>query len=291
MAEILRTGAGEIRYLWKISLALILTIVLIIISRIVMILAIQQVFVLQGVSSDIAFQNAQVFVSESSEGQAIASSIDLVLILLLVFLLVTRIERREFHLTELGLGLHHNSPLFAGLGLVIGCVLFLGAAMFGVLFGTLEFPLSPNLNQWPIVTTLVASIAFYVLNSFWQEILFRGYLQTRAVEEYGRLIGVIAVAVVFVVFHGLVQSLTPIGILTGILLFSFIGLLYDKTKSLYLVGMIHAVLNFLPVLFNTWWQGLEAILIYGIALALLFLMVHHIEQRAQTNSNKSQLQK
>nr|KXH75482.1 MAG: hypothetical protein AM325_11110 [Candidatus Thorarchaeota archaeon SMTZ1-45] len=289
MEGILRTDAGEIRYFWKISLALILIIMLIVISRIVLIFAVQQVFILQGMTSDIAFENAQVFVSESSEGQVIASSLDLVLTLLLVLFLVTRIEKREFHLTDLGLDLQRNILPFVGLGLFMGCVLFLGAAMFGVLLGTLEFPISPNLSQWPFLSMLVASIAFYVLNSFWQEVLFRGYLQTRAVGEFGRFTGVTAVTVVFVVFHSLVQTLTPIGILAGFLLFSFIGLLYEKTNSLYLVGVIHAVLNFLPALFNTWWQGLEAAMTYGIALILLILMIHQTEQRAQVDSNHTHL--
>jgi membrane protease YdiL (CAAX protease family) len=277
MAGVFRTDMGEIRYLWKFSLTIVLLLVLIVISRIVLMFAVQQAFILQGAPSDIAFQNAQVFVSESSEGQAIASSLDLLLTLLLVFFLVTRIEKRDFYLADLGLNLKRNTMPLVGLGLVIGCLIFLAAAMFGVLLGTLQFPISPNMNQWPILSTLVASITFYVLNSFWQEIVFRGYLQTRAVEEYGRLTGVMAVTIVFVVFHGLVQTLTPSGILTGLLLFSFIGLLYDKTRSLYLVGVIHAVLNFLPVLFNTWWQGPEAIMTYGIALVLLVLLIRHSE--------------
>ncbi|MFW9966950.1 MAG: lysostaphin resistance A-like protein [Candidatus Thorarchaeota archaeon] len=289
MAGVLRTGTGELRYLWKFSLVFILLLVLIVISRILLILAVQQAFILQGTPSDIAFQNSQVFVAETSEGQAIASSLDLLFTLLLVFFLATRIEKRDFCLTDLGLNPQRNTLPYVGLGLVIGCILFLGAAMFGVLFGTLEPPLSPNLNQWPILSTLVASIAFYILNSFWQEIVFRGYLQTRAVEEYGRLAGVMSVTIVFVVFHGLVQTLTLYGILTGLLLFSFIGLLYDKTRSLYLVGVIHAVLNFLPALFNTWWQGLEAIITYGIALALLVLLTLRSEQGVEPVNDRSQV--
>jgi membrane protease YdiL (CAAX protease family) len=285
MKEILKTDTGEIRYFWKISLTLILTTALVLMARVILILGIQQVFILQGVASDVAFQNAQLFVSESSEGQAIASSFDLLLVLMLVFFLVTRIEKRELHLSDVGLNLQRNTLPFVGLGLVVGCALFFGAAMFGVLFGTVEFPISPNLSQWPFSSAIVGSIAFYVLNSFWQEVLFRSYLQTRAVEEFGRFTGVMAVTVVFVVFHGLVQTLTPIGILTGLVLFSFVGLLYDKTRSLYLVCVIHAVLNFLPALFDIWWQGLEAALTYGIALILLLLVIRQTEQRAQVDSN------
>lgn len=273
MERILRTDTGEVRYFWKITLALILTIILIVISRVLLILVVQQIFILQGMTLNVASQNAQVFVSESSEGQAIASALDLALILLLVFFLVTRIEKQEFHLNDFGLNLQRNTLPFVGLGLITGCTLFLGAALVGVFLGTIELPLYPDFSQWSLLTTLIASITFYVLNSFWQEILFRGYLQTRAVNEFGQSIGVITVTAIFVIFHGLVQTLTLTGILTGFLLFSFIGLLYDKTKSLYLVAVIHAVLNFLPALFDTWWQLLEAVPIYGIALFLLSLAI------------------
>ncbi|MDF1538996.1 MAG: CPBP family intramembrane metalloprotease [Candidatus Thorarchaeota archaeon] len=201
------------------------------------------------------------------------------LILVLVFLLITRIEKKEFQLAALGLNLQANTLPFVVIGLILGSVLFFGAAMFGVLIDTLHFPILPDFSQWQILISFAASLIFYVMNSFWQELLFRGYLQTRTVDEYGRAIGISGVAVVFVVFHGLVQSLTPISILTGVLLFLFIGLLYDKTKSLYLVGALHAVLNFLPVLFNTWWQGLEAATIYCIAFALLVLLILSFERR------------
>jgi membrane protease YdiL (CAAX protease family) len=279
MERALRIDTGEIRFFWKLAATLILLLALIVISRIGLIFVIQQIFILQGVPSSGALQNAQIFVAESSEGQAIASSLDVLLTFILVALLVTRIEKHEFHLSEIGLNLQRNTLPFVLLGLIIGCSLFLGAIMFGALLNTIEFPVFLTLDQWPFWSTLVASIIFYVLNSFWQEIVFRGYLQTRAVEEYGRIVGIVVITVIFVVFHGLVQALTPIGILSGLLLFSFIGLLYDKTKSIYLVGVIHAVLNFLPVLFNISWLGSETVMIYGIVLLLLILVIYQTEQR------------
>lgn len=163
-------------------------------------------------------------------------------------------------------------------GLATGSSLFLGAVVFGLFLGTQELPMFPNLVQWPTINTLFATISFCILNSFWQETVFRGYLQTRAVEEYGRLFGVLTVSVVFVVLHGLVQTLTFMGIISGLLLFSFIGLLYDKTRSLYLVTAIHAVLNFLPTLFNILWQGQETVVTYGIALILLILAIRPMRE-------------
>ena len=277
--DIYQQRAREIRFFWKITVTIILTLLLIVISRSGLIFLVQQVFILLGTPSSIAFENAQIFVAESPEGQAIASSLDVLLILALIFVSVTRIERREFHLADIGLGMHRNTLPLVALGLAIGCSLFLGAVVFGVLIDTQELPMFPNIVMWPPLNTLFTSIIFYFLNGFWQEIVFRGYLQTRAVEEYGRLFGILTVTVVFVILHGLVQTITPMGVISGLLLFSFIGLLYEKTKSLYLVSVIHAGLNFLPILFNILWQGLETVITYCIALMLLILVIHRAEQK------------
>lgn len=285
MSRALKTDTGEIRFIWKLVITLILLLVLIIICRFSLIFAVQQFLIFQGAQSSIAFQNAQIFVAESAEGQAIASFFDLLLALLLVITLVTRFEKQEFHLKNIGLDLQRNTLPLMVLGVIIGCGLFLGSVMLGVLFRTIEFPLLSDLDQWAVSGLLVASIIFYVLNSFWQEIVFREYLQTSAVEKYSRMIGIVGIATIFVVFHGLVQSLTFVGIISGILLFIFVGLLYEKTRSLYFVGVIHTILNFFPVLFNILWQGLESIVTYGIALLILIIVIYKTE-KATSNSPK-----
>ncbi len=278
MESLIRTDSGKIRFVWKLAIILVLLLVLIIISRLSFILLTQQIFILQGTPPSVAFQNAQLFVSESPEGQAIASLLDLILMFFLVFIFITRFERHEFHLTDLGLNIQRSTLPFIGLGLIIGSLFFLGSSVFGLLLGTLEFPLSLNLSQWSSTIALVASMIFYTLNSFWQELVFRGYLQTRAVEEHGKLFGIMGITIIFVIFHGLVQTLTPLGIITGLLLFSFIGLLYEKTRSLYFVSAAHAVLNFLPILFDISFQGFENIITYGIALVLLLLLFRLTKQ-------------
>jgi membrane protease YdiL (CAAX protease family) len=250
----------------------------------ILILAVQQALILQGTPSSVAFQNAQVFVAESAEGQAIASSLDFLLMFLLIVAIITRLEKHEFHLSDIGLDLQRNTLPYILLGIIIGCALFFGSVMFGLLLSTLEFPIAFDLSQWSIIGTLVASTIFYILNSFWQEIIFRGYLQTRAVEKYGQLYGIVGVAIIFVLFHGLVQSLTIVGIISGTLLFIFIGLLYDKTKSLYFVGIIHAVLNFLPVLVDISFLGLETAVTYGIVLLILILVMFYSKNKSVNNS-------
>jgi membrane protease YdiL (CAAX protease family) len=283
MSRALKTDTGEIRFIWKLGITLILILMLIVISRLSLIFTVQQILILQGTPSSVAFQNAQIFVAESAEGQAIASSLDFLLMFLLVILLVTRFEKREFYLANIGLDIQRNTLTFLLLGLVIGCGLFLGSVMFGVLISTVEFPIFSDLTQWAVSSTLVASMIFFTLNSFWQEVIFRGYLQTRAVERYGQMLGIVGITAIFVLFHGLVQSLTLVGIISGMLLFIFIGLLYEKTRSLFFVGVIHAVLNFLKVQLDITFHGLEAVVTYGIALLLLILVIYKTEKVPSTN--------
>ena len=278
MTDALRTDTGDIRFFWKLAATLILTLALIIVNRLALILTVQQVLILQGTPPSVAPQDAQIFVAETSEGLAIAGSLDLLLMFLLVVLLISKVEKNEFHWADIGLKFKRSTIPFILVGSVIGLVLFLGSLALGIILGTQTFPIAPDLAQWSTSTGLIASVIFYSLNSFWQELVFRGYLQTRAIERYGTLPGIIIIAVVFVVFHGLVQTLTLPGIITGSLLFCFIGLIYEKTRSIYLVTAIHAFLNFLPVLFGVSWAGMEATIIYGFALALLVLVVHTLRK-------------
>ena len=58
----------------------------------------------------------------------------------------------------------------------------------------------------------------------------------------------------------------------GVLLFSFVGLLYQITRSLYLVVAVHAALNLLPMMLDFLPQDLASGIIYGIALIFSILV-------------------
>lgn len=278
MTDTFRTDTGELRFLWKLATTLILTFTLVIISRLALVLTVQQVFILQGTPPSVASQDARAFFAETPEGLAIAGSLDFLLMFLLVIFLISKVEKKEIHWVDIGLKLKRSTISFILVGSVIGLALFLGSLALGIILGTQVLPIIPDLGQWSTSTGLIASVTFYSLNSFWQELVFRGYLQTRAIERYGKIPGIIFIAVVFVVFHGLVQTLTLPGIINGILLFCFIGLLYVATRSIYLVTAIHALLNFLPVLFVVSWAGVEAAIVYSVALALLVLVMHTLRK-------------
>lgn len=84
-----------------------------------------------------------------------------------------------------------------------------------------------------------------MFNGFWQELVFRGYLQTRVVERYNATVGILTVSIYFILIHFIDRQLTLSWVLAGTLLFILVSLLFHHTKSLYLVGAMHGMINYL----------------------------------------------
>jgi membrane protease YdiL (CAAX protease family) len=151
----------------------------------------------------------------------------------------------------------------------------------GIARGAVETPIIPSIASVAVLAGATAAM----MNSFWQELAFRGYLQTRFVESYGAQIGIPVVAVFLVLFHLLVRTLSPLEVLTGSILFLLVGLLYYLTGSLYLVGALHGTLNYIPVLLDTWTQPIDRAIVYGLVLGLVLLFAQVIHRNKEKSSS------
>jgi membrane protease YdiL (CAAX protease family) len=206
--------------------------------------------------------------NDITESQIASGIMDSVAVAGLVYVRMTKLDRRDFSWAEIGLAWKPTVFTFFGGGLAIGGVLELLSLELGVVQGIVEAPGAPSIIPVTVLTGATAAM----LNSFWQEMVFRGYLQTRFVESYGAHIGIPVVAASFVLLHLLVNPLSPLEVLTGSVLFLLVGLLYHMTGSLYLVGALHGILNYLPLLWGTGWsQTLNRTIVYGLALGLALL--------------------
>ena len=229
-----------------------------------------QVFLLLGFDSNQVNDLALTFVNESIVGLTIVGMLDTVMILLLIFFIVTRLEKQVFSWSSCGLEPNFRNLLFFGAGLILGIILYFGSIVLSWIYDPNQFTFEITQNLPIDIAVLMLIWAF--LNSFWQEISFRGYLQNRAVDNYGPLLGILIVSILFVILHAIDRPLTPITIIVGILLFSFVGLLYHVTRSLYLVMAVHATLNLLPMMLDFWPQDLASGIIYGFVLILSILV-------------------
>jgi membrane protease YdiL (CAAX protease family) len=204
---------------------------------------------------------------DTTDSQIVSGIMDLVAVTGLMYVFTTKLDGRDFSWAEIGLSCKPNIFVFFGGGVILGVVLELLSLGLGIAQGTVEIPMMPSITFFAVLTgTTVA-----MLDSFWQEIAFRGYLQTRYVESYGAQIGIPVVAVSFVLLHLFVNPLSPLEVLTGSILFLLVGLLYHMTGSLYLVGALHGTLNYIPVLLGTWSQPSDRAIVYGLALGLVLL--------------------
>jgi membrane protease YdiL (CAAX protease family) len=166
---------------------------------------------------------------------------------LLVFVLITKIEKREFKWSDLGLALNSRNLCYFILGLFFGFIFTFITIGVGLILKLIQFqPL--KLDEFFISANIEFLILFFVwamLNGFWQEIVFRGYLQTRAIERINAPVGILTVTIYFVLIHFIDRQLTLPWVFAGTLLFILISLLYYHTKSLDLVVAMHGMINYL----------------------------------------------
>jgi membrane protease YdiL (CAAX protease family) len=215
--------------------------------------------------------------NDATEAQIVSGIMDLVAVTGLMYVFTTKLDGRDFSWAEIGLSWNPNIFVFFGGGVTLGAVLELLSLGLGIAQGTVEAPMTPSFASFAVLIGTTAAM----LNSFWQEIAFRGYLQTRFVESYGAQIGIPVVAVSFVLLHLLVSPLSPLELLTGSILFLFVGLLYHMTGSLYLVGALHGTLNYIPVLLGTWSQSSDRVIVYGLALGLVLLFTQLLRRNKE----------
>lgn len=128
----------------------------------------------------------------------------------------------------------HWNNLYIPLGIVIGLVL---ANMEYLVLG--PNPLIPDLGLFNLTALAVVMIVFV---GFGEELVFRGFLQSRMEGHWGPYVAMLASGFTFSIMHSGYSSVPYI------LFVFFVGLvlavLFWKTRSLVFVALIHGALNF-----------------------------------------------
>jgi membrane protease YdiL (CAAX protease family) len=245
--QLIQNKTGTVRAYWRLFIVAFSVLAVIVLNRIIL--------------------RVTGLLNDTTGSQMVSGIMDLVAVTGLMYLLTTKLDGRDFSWAEIGLSWKPNILLFFGGGVILGGVLELFSLGLGIAQGIIETPITPSIASIAVLTGTTA----VMLDSFSQEIAFRGYLQTRFVESYGAIIGIPVVAVSFSLLHLLVNPLSPLEVLTGSILFLLVGLLYHMTRSLYLVGALHGTLNYIPALLEKWSQPLDRAIVYGLALGLVLL--------------------
>lgn len=214
-------------------------------NRVIYILISMQYYLSKGFSQQLALEQArtQMMVIES---QVFLCLIDTLLMVLFVFLLITKVEKRDFQWADLGLPQNINSVKYFFIGLFLGTLFTVVTMTAGLIQGSIIFH-PQKIEEIFTLTNVTFMVLFFVwamLNGFWQELIFRGYLQTRVVEKFSPVVGILTVTIYFVLIHVIEEPLNLRWVLLGTILFILISLIFHHTKSLWLVGTIHAIINY-----------------------------------------------
>nr|WP_321452723.1 type II CAAX endopeptidase family protein [uncultured Carboxylicivirga sp.] len=97
--------------------------------------------------------------------------------------------------------------------------------------------------SWSAGSFLLAFLS-YVFVGFYEEIVFRGYIQTSISESLNPFWGLFISSVLFALLHGLNPDLTLVAISNIFLAGFFIGRLFQLSKSLWAAIGFHTVWNF-----------------------------------------------
>ena len=157
--------------------------------------------------------------------------------------------KKHFFWKDIGLNWKHTSLYNIGLGFLVACLVYSAPLFLGEIFGSLTLSFQETFENL-VFSSVFMTIVLNISIGIGEEAVFRAYLQTRMIKLYGAIIGILLTSTLFTLSHVLMTQLSLISLLTGIILFMVIGILYCCTHSLYLVGTIHAVLNMLQQIFD-----------------------------------------
>lgn len=266
-----------------------------ILNRLIFVIITVQFYLAEGYVQEIALEQAQTQMM-TLESQAVLCAIDTLLMVLLVFFLITRIEKRNFQWSTLGLTLKSSSILYFVLGTFLGFLFIIITRGVGLVLGTMQLqPLKlAEIFTQANVKFMILFFVWAMLNGFWQEIVFRGYLQTRVVERYNTTVGILIVTIYFVLVHFIDRQLTLSWVIAMTLLFIIISLLFHHTKSLYLVGAMHGTINYfdqvtqlIGIEWTSSWMPISWIDIVLIgAIIAIYLLISFIMTKTKAKSEK-----
>lgn len=264
----IRELTGEIRLGWRLILIILLFVSIEVLLRAIPIGLLTAFMVKSGIPQSSAVESASTIIFEDPIWSTIIGVLVGLMGFLIVWFLVRVVEKSTFAWKALGLDWRRSSPSMIILGALLALILFIASVIIGHLLGSSDSSVY-MLLMGVSITVFFQKFILYLAMGFGEEIIFRGYIQTRLVERYRAIWGILITAVVFVLLHQISYSLSPVTFLSGVMLWTTIGALYHLSKSLYLVIIFHGMMNtFLNTLvFNV--SEIDSMIVHAIALSLV----------------------
>jgi membrane protease YdiL (CAAX protease family) len=167
----------------------------------------------------------------------------------LVRWLIIKVEKQGFQWSQLGLAPTDRSKHVV-FGSMLAVVLSLSTLGLGYFIGNLNY-VGNGIELFgpsPFIFTLLLTIMLSFASGFGEEVVFRGYLQSRLTQRYGAVSAIVIVAVLFAFLHPFSNVDNSLFYLaTAILVGILFGTVFARTGSLWMGIALHAVWNYLQI--------------------------------------------
>lgn len=267
---VIRSRTGELRLVWRLAIILVLSVAVAFLLRFIPIVLYTAYLAGAGTPQEEALASAKTIVFEGPAWTTALGILNGFMYFLLVWLLIRVIEKRSFAWKEIGMDWRRRSLAALAGGALLALSLHIASPLAGLAFGS-SIPSVSILLAGLAVPGVLLQLAHYLAMGFGEEVVFRGYMQTRLVERLGAVWGILIASVVFCSAHLVFMSLSPVTILSAVMLWAAIGTLYHWTKSLYLVGMFHGMANTLTNTLPLADSPVGGLLVHALALVLVIL--------------------
>ncbi|MHC4692309.1 MAG: lysostaphin resistance A-like protein [Planctomycetota bacterium] len=266
--SVIKYGTGEVRVLFRVVIAVALWLAVVFVLRFIPIFVYTAIQAGGGMARQEAVDNAKAIVFEHAIWSTVIGIINGLMSLPIVWFLMRVIEKRMFTWKEAGLDWRRNSLLCAVFGAGLALFMYVLGIVVDRILGC-SIPTIETLLAGLTVWTVIRSVALWIPMGFGEEVIFRSYVQSRLVERHGALRGILIGSIVFTLLHLLIRPLSPVTILSGVMLWAAVGALYHWSRSLYLVGMFHGLANILLNTLPSEGSGTGGLIVNALALLLV----------------------
>lgn len=269
--SVIRNDTGEVRLAWRLVLVILLYVAVAVLLRFIPTSLFTASLVRDGMTQESALERANTIIHEDPVWSTVIGTLNGLMGLLIVWFLVNVVERSTSTWKAVGLDWRGNSRLLIMLGALLALLLFIAYIFVGYLLGSSGSSLN-TLLRGVSIAIFFQKFILYIAMGFGEEVVFRGYVQTRLVARCGVIWGVLVTAVVFTLLHQISYRLSPVTVLSGTMLWITIGALYHLSKSLYLVGVFHGVMNSLLNTLSFEVTDISGMVVHALALLILIIV-------------------
>jgi membrane protease YdiL (CAAX protease family) len=281
---VFRGSAGDVRLVWRLLIIVVLSVVVAVLLRFIPIFLYTAILVRSGMAQESALATAKQAVFEGPIWSTVLGVLNAAMYFLLVWFLVRVIERGGFRWQDVGLDWRRSSLPSLVLGGLLALAMYLANGAIDQGLVSLSPAMRVILSGLGEPRTLQV-LVLWIAMGFGEEIVFRGYVQTRLVERQGAIVGVLLASIIFTLVHLAVRPLTPLALLSGIILWTAMGALYHWARSLYLVGMYHGIANGLSNAFPLEAPEHAGLIVHAVTLLLVVIVALYRSRASRVTAN------